>query len=110
MLLVRPNLGRLVLLAAVLVAAGLTGCDDGGQTTSGIVIDVQQSSPANVTGFTMRTDDGRVMIFRVGPTSTADGTFPAVHLRDHLATAQRVAVRYVETDEGPFVIRLADAP
>ena len=50
------------------------------------------------------------MNFEVGETSTADGTFPSVHLRDHLASAQRVAVRYVTTDDGLLAIRLADAP
>jgi len=85
-------------------------CDDGGQVVTGIVIDVRQSGPATVTGFTLRADDGRLLEFRVGETSSSDGSFPSVHLRDHLATSQRVAVRYVASDDGPLAIRLADAP
>lgn len=97
----------MALVATVLAAAA---CDDDGQVATGIVIDVQQSGPASVTGFTLRTDDGRVLIFGVGEGLAGDSGFPSVHLRDHLATAERVAVRYVETDQGPLAIRLADAP
>ena len=50
------------------------------------------------------------MSFRVGETGTGDGAFPSVHLRDHLASSQRVAVRYVVTDDGLLAVRLADAP
>lgn len=97
-------------VAILLLVSVVAGCDDGGMVTTGIVIDVRQSDPATVTGFTLRADDGRLMKFGLGETSTADGTFPSVHLRDHLASAQRVAVRYVTTDDGLLAIRLADAP
>jgi hypothetical protein len=103
------HLGQLLsalLLALVLVAA----CDDGAAVTTGIVIDVRQSGPATVTGFTLRADDGRLMDFQIGEMTLGDGSFPSVHLRDHLASSQRVAVRYVTTDEGLVAIRLADAP
>ncbi len=96
-----------VICVVVLVAAA---CDDGGSVTTGIVIDIDQTGPATVTGFTLRADDGRVLAFEVGETSVGDGSFPSIHLRDHMASAQRVAVRYVETDGGLVAIRLADAP
>jgi len=99
--------GVVVALSLVLATAA---CDDGGAVTTGIVIDVQQSGPAIVTSFTLRADDGRLMIFKVGDTSGGEGSFPSVHLRDHLASAQRVAVRYVTTDSGLLAVRLADAP
>ncbi|MFI5292109.1 MAG: hypothetical protein ACHQ02_04525 [Candidatus Limnocylindrales bacterium] len=98
----------LVVLALAIVS--VTACDDGGLVTTGVVIDVQQTDPATVTGFTLRADDGRTIIFGVGQTSSSDGSFPSIHLRDHLVSAQRVAVRYVEGDDGPVAIRLADAP
>lgn len=101
---------RLALIGCLLIALVTTACDDGGEVTTGIVIDIRQSDPATVTGFTLRTDDGRLMSFHVGETSTGDGAFPSVHLRDHLASSQRVAVRYVMTDGGLLAIRLADAP
>ena len=100
----------LALVTCIVMALAATACDDGGQVTTGIVIDVRSSGPATVTGFTLRTDDGRLMSFRVGETGTGDGAFPSVHLRDHLASSQRVAVRYVATDDGLLAIRLADAP
>ena len=105
----RAHVG-LALVTCIVMALAATACDDGGQVTTGIVIDVRSSGPATVTGFTLRTDDGRLMSFRVGETGTGDGAFPSVHLRDHLASSQRVAVRYVATDDGLLAIRLADAP
>ena len=53
---------------------------------------------------------GQLMDFQLGETGTGDGSFPSIHLRDHMASAQRVAVRYVTTDGGLIAIRLADAP
>jgi hypothetical protein len=108
----RLGLRRVLALAAsaCLILALAAACDDGGQVTTGIVLDVRQAGPAVVTGFTLRADDGRVMEFLVGETSATDGSFPSIHLRDHMASAQRVAVRYVETDDGLLAIRLADAP
>jgi hypothetical protein len=100
----------LSLVMCLVFALAATACDDRGQVTSGIVIDVRSSGPATVTDFTLRTDDGQLMNFRVDDTSTGDGAFPSVHLRDHLASSQRVAVRYVATDDGLLAIRLADAP
>jgi hypothetical protein len=101
----------LVVVSSIcLIALLAAGCDDGGSVTTGIVIDIRQSDPATVTGFTLRTDDGQVLVFEVGETSLADGAFPSIHLRDHMASAQKVAVRYVATDEGLVAIRLADAP
>jgi hypothetical protein len=99
-----------VMVSLLLVLAAVAACDDGGAVTTGIVIDVQQSGPADVTGFTLRADDGRLMAFTVGDTVTGNGSFPSIHLRDHMASAQRVAVRYVTTDSGLIAIRLADAP
>ena len=107
----RLRLSVLVVVAVVcLVPVVAAACDDGGQVTTGVVLDIRQAGPAVVTGFTLRADDGRVMEFQVGETSAADGTFPSIHIRDHMASAQRVAVRYVETESGLVAIRLADAP
>jgi hypothetical protein len=107
----RPRAHRwLSLVVCAAVALTMLACDDGGVVTTGIVIDVRQTGPATVTGFTLRTDDGRLMDFQLGPTGAGDGSFPSIHLRDHMASAQRVAVRYVTTDGGLVAIRLADAP
>ena len=97
--------------ALVALAVACVACNDGGTVVTGIVIDVQQSGPADVEGFTLRTDDGRLLGFTVGPdTVAAGGTFPAVHLRDHLASGQPIVVRYVAGKDGLVAIRLADAP
>ena len=104
---VRPLLLALIVAGTVI---GMAACADGGHVVTGIVIDIRQSGPASVEGFTLRADDGRLLTFDVAEIGAGDGGFPAVHLRDHLASAQEVAVRFVETNEGLRAIRLADAP
>lgn len=102
---------RFVLVGCLLVALfAVSACDDGAAVATGIVIEVRQSGPATVTGFTLRADDGRLLDFQVGETSTVDRSFPSVHLRDHLTSSERVTVRYVTTEDGLIAIRLADAP
>ena len=61
------------MLVARLVAAA---CDDGAAVTTGIVIDVRQTGPATVTGFTLRADDGRLLDFEVGETSAGRRQLP----------------------------------
>jgi hypothetical protein len=95
---------------AVLVALAVGACDDGGIVVRGIVVEVQQSSVASVEGFTLRTDAGELLHFVVGDLPTGGGSFPAIHLRDHLASASPVAVRYVKEHDQLVVLRLADAP
>ena len=98
--------------AALLVplALLLAGCDEDVLVVRGIVMAVQQSSPAQVQGLTLRSDAGQVLVFEIGELESGGGSFPAVHLRDHLASASPIAVRYVVKGERLIVIRLADAP
>lgn len=98
--------------AAFVLALGflVAGCDDGALVVRGIVIDVQQSSPAQVQGFTLRSDTGELLVFEIGELESGGGSFPAVHLRDHLASASPIVVRYVATGERLIVMRMADAP
>lgn len=88
----------------------LIGCGEDALVVRGIVVAVQQSSPAQVQGFTLRSDAGRLLVFEIGELESGGGSFPAVHLRDHLASASPIAVRYVVEGERLIVIRMADAP
>jgi hypothetical protein len=102
---------RYVALAtAALLTLAIGACDDGALVARGIVIDVQQTSVAHVDGFTLRTDAGEVLHFVIGDIPVDGGSFPAVHLHDHLASAQPIAVRYVVKGDQSIVLRLADAP
>ena len=49
------------------------------------------------------------MDFQLGATGTRDGSFPSIHLRDHLAIAARGSAR-CDHNGGLDLIRLADAP
>jgi hypothetical protein len=79
------------------------------QTETGLVIAVDSSGLTDVRGFTIRTDDGRTVVFRIG--SLENGAqFPPGHLLEHRATGVKVVVTY-RRDSGELVaIRLDDAP
>lgn len=98
--------------AAILLPLALliAGCDEEALVVRGIVVAVQQSSPAEVQGFTLRSDAGALLVFEIGELESGGDSFPAVHLRDHLASASPIAVRYVVKGERMIVIRMADAP
>jgi hypothetical protein len=95
---------------AALLALSASACTDDGLVARGIVVDVQQSSFTHVDGFTLRTADGRLLHFTVGEIPPGNGSFPAIHLRDHLASALPIDVRYVVEHDQNIALRLADAP
>lgn len=95
-----------VLAVALLVAA----CGSAAKTEAGFVVDVQSTSLTEIQSFTLRTTDGEELVFRVGLIELDGGTFPAGHLREHLALAQPVAVAYHEENGERVATRLADAP
>ena len=99
---------RAIALAAVAVLA-LMACGPAPRTAAGFVVDVQTSSLTQVDSFTLRTQDGQELVFRVGPLELDGGAFPGGHLREHMALAQAVAVAYREEDGERVAYRLADA-
>jgi hypothetical protein len=99
-----------VLAAAAFLALSVSACADNGTVVRGIVVDVQQSSFTHVDGFTLRTADGRLLHFLVGDIAPGNGSFPPIHLRDHLASALPIDVRYVMEHDQNIALRLADAP
>ena len=74
-----------------------------------MVTAVDGSSLTNVTGFVIRTPDGRSVTFRVGQLENR-AQFPLGHLREHIATAVPVLVTYQDQDGERVAVRLEDAP
>ena len=111
------TIGRGVVVAvgvAIAVVAGVAviGASLGrpaDRTETGVVVSVQAISLTDVQGFTIRTPDGRTVVFRVG--DLQNGTqFPPGHLAEHRATAAPIVVTYRDDGGEHVAIRLDDAP
>jgi hypothetical protein len=79
------------------------------QTETGLVIAVDSSGLTDVRGFTIRTDDGRTVVFRIGALENG-AQFPPGHLLEHRATGVKVVVTYRQANGQLVAIRLDDAP
>ena len=104
-----------ILLAAVvavvllaIVAANVLG-GPGRRVETGLVVAVQATSLTSVQGFSIRTQDGRTVDFRVG--TLENGTqFPPGHLAEHKVSLVPIRVTYVQESGGPVAVRIEDAP
>ena len=96
------------LVALVIVAATILG-GPARQEARGIVVSVQATGLSNVQGFSIRTQDGRTVDFRIGRLETA-ATFPPGHLAEHTVTLAPVVVTFVERDGTRVAVRIEDAP
>lgn len=105
--------GRII-LAALLVAAPVTGCGDvrespdgsGSDTVQGVVLEVK-GDLRSVDSFVIRTDGGEVL--EVAPAPEGDFRFPLPHLRDHLITSEPILVELDRTVDPPLATAIADA-
>jgi hypothetical protein len=79
------------------------------QTEMGLVTAVDASSLTNVRGFTIRTDDGRTVVFRIGALENPSQFAPG-HLLEHRATGVKIVVTYRQENGERVAIRLEDAP
>lgn len=93
-----------------LAAIVATACEPAPSTAAGYVVDVKSSSLTQVDEFTIRTDDGGLLRFRVGALELDGGAFPAGHLREHMALGQPVAIGFREDAGEQVAYRLVDAP
>jgi hypothetical protein len=91
------------------VAAG--GCRSTGlSSATGVVIAVDGPIAADVDGFRLRTAEGQLMEFSVGPLDLSGGGLPAPHIREHLVSGVPITVYYA-TENGSLVAkRYIDAP
>jgi hypothetical protein len=104
---------RLVVLVAVVAAAVLVGLAVLGRAPdrrveTGVVVFVDATGLDSVTGFTLRTNDGRTVRFGIGRLENPT-QFPPSHLGAHLADGTPIRVTYETVDGQPFAVRLEDA-
>jgi hypothetical protein len=79
------------------------------QTETGLVIAVNSSGLTDVRGFSIRTDEGRTLAFRIGVLENG-AQFPPGHLLEHAATGVKVVVTYRRENGDLVAIRIEDAP
>lgn len=92
------------LFAASLLVAAACGGDNGDRSVEGIITDVQSSSLTEIDLFTVRTNDGETIVFRIAPDAhpePEEGFVPG-HLRSHAVGAEQVKVYYRE-ENGEFL-------
>ncbi len=97
-------------IAFTLLGGGSDAGRPSGPSVDGVVIKVDSTGLASVSGFTLRTDDGRLLAFTLG--KLRNGTvFAPGHLAEHQATLQRIRVWYQEAGGGVLdALWLEDAP
>ena len=75
---------------------------------AGIVFDVTSAGLSQVTGFTLRTNNGETIQFMIGTLENGD-EFPPGHLKEHQAAASPVLVFFREANGQLVVYRIEDA-
>lgn len=105
-----------VIVLGVAAATFLGGSPSGaspGQTgtsaVTGVIVGVDAAGLGDVSGFTLRGDDGAVIVFSLDRLQNGS-EFPPGHLAEHQATAEPVLVRYVVRDGVYLALRVDDAP
>jgi hypothetical protein len=119
---VRPKAVRFVEIALVLALTAVAtsvlvacGSDDGApaneQSVSGVIIDVVAPSLTELNSFTLRSNDGRDLVFHIAPDARpepAEGFVPG-HLRTHSVEAAQVEVFYREENGELLALRMVHA-
>jgi hypothetical protein len=101
--------GLLAVVPLLVASVVLGACGDPGKAAAGIVIAVD--APAGeVTGFTLRTQQGETMVFAIGALEVDGAAFVASHLTEHAVTLQPIAVAYRVENGANVVHRMVDAP
>ncbi len=101
---------RLASIAVIAVTVLAIGCGPARRGAAGLVVAVDQASLTDIRSFTLRTETGEMLTFRIGALDLSSGAFPANHLREHMATAAAVAVAYIDEGGERVAVRLVDAP
>jgi hypothetical protein len=84
-------------------------CQAPRKTETGLVTAVDSTGLTNVQGFTIRTDDGRTVAFKIGVLENGI-QFPPGHLLEHRATGVKVVVTYRQENGEMVAVRIEDAP
>ena len=98
-------------LGAASLGASASGSSAGAPSSpiDGVLIHIDSTGLTQVTGFDMRTADGRTLAFKIG-TLENGSQFPPGHLAEHLATSAPVRVWFRPQGSDLVVYRLEDAP
>ena len=75
-----------------------------------MVISADGPDASSVDAFTLRTNDGQVMVFDVGTLDLSGGGLPAPHLREHLVSGVPITVYYSADNGANLASRYIDAP
>ncbi len=103
------GMGLLIAAAALVVVVISTFGQPASQTETGLVVAVDSSGLTDVRGFSIRTNDGRTVAFRIGVLENG-AEFPPGHLLEHAATGVKVVVTYRQESGERIAIRIDDAP
>ena len=90
------------------VPSDATGVPVPDSPVAGIVVDITSAGLSQVTGFTLRTNDGETIAFTIGTLENGD-EFPPGHLKEHQAAASPVLVFFREANGQLVVYRIEDA-
>ena len=101
--------GRSVAALLLFAVLALAACGDPGKAAAGVVIALDAPG-GEVTGFTLRTQQGETMAFVIGSLEVDGAAFAASHLAEHAVTLQPIAVAYRVEDGTNVVHRMVDAP
>ena len=102
-----------ILLLLVLVSLVATACDDGPDpagslTAEGLVVDVS-GTISEVESFDILSADGDRLTLVPEDGALERSGFSPAHLREHMALAEPIAVRYEERDGRNVVVGFDDA-
>jgi hypothetical protein len=78
-------------------------------SATGVVISADGPDATQVDSFSLRTDDGQVLMFRVGTLDVSNGGLPAPHLREPLVSGEPIKVDYEVQDGANIATRYVDA-
>lgn len=98
------------LLLVLFVALGFACRGPEVQEVRGVLVGVQSTQLVHAEAITLRDGGGVTWTFTVSPEVADNGEHPttASHLRQHMAGADPVIVRYRETPEGIMAVRILD--
>jgi hypothetical protein len=110
----RLFLAVLGVVAIAAAAVAFAGRGDGqgrpdGPFLDGVVVQVESLGVGTVSGFTLRSRDGRTLRFGLAEQRNA-AEFAPGHLAEHVATSTPVRVWYREAPSGFEALWLEDAP
>jgi hypothetical protein len=123
--------GLVVASVLALASIGVAACGPAGSSaapSSAVALSPAVASPAEITsqldgqvvkldtegltkvrGFTLRTDSGQEVAFKIGVLENG-AQFPPGHLAEHMATGSAVRVTFSKEGDALVVTRIEDAP